>query len=110
MNDATVTWTMTTTGTPTGYSVVWTRNGTALPAILVPATAAQDAAGYSLDFVTSEPAITVAPGDVIGATVQALDAVNGLSGPITPSVPATVTIPATPVAPGAPGNVVLALA
>jgi hypothetical protein len=109
MNDATLTWTKSLTGTPTSYSVIWTQNGTALPAVSTPASAGADTSGYSQDFATANPTVTVNPGDVIGATVQAIDATNSLSSAVTPSVPANVTIPATPVAPGIPQNVVLAL-
>lgn len=110
MNDAIVSWQKTTVGTPTSYSVVWTQNGISLPPVSVSVTSAQDAAGYSLDFGTSQPGVSVKPGDVIGATIQAIDAANSLSGPVTPSVPASVTVPSAPVAPGAPTDVVLSLA
>ncbi len=108
MNDATVSWTKSLTGTPTGYSVVWTVNGTANPAITVPATNASDIGGYSLDAANSL-GVTFNPGDSIGATVQAVDAINNLNSAIVPSSPATVTIPTTPVAPGDPQNVALVL-
>jgi hypothetical protein len=104
MLDAIAAWQKPTVGTPTGYYVAWTYNGAALAPQLVPATAAQDVAGYSLDFATANPTITVAPGDIIGASIQAVDATDTLSGPITPTVPPTVTEPAAP--PPAPGPVV----
>jgi hypothetical protein len=110
-NDATLSWDASATGSPTSYSVIWTYNGTAQPAQSVAATAAQDASGYSLDFATSNPTITVKGGDVIGATVQAVDATQTPPGtsPVVPSVPPTVTEPTTPVAPGPPQNVTLVL-
>ncbi len=109
VNDVTVNWTKTTVGTPTNYLVVWSVNGTAATPVSVPATALGDIGGYSLDYATSQPATPLKPGDVVGATVQANDAVNNLQGPVAPSDPTTVTIPSTPVAPGAPENVKLVL-
>lgn len=109
MNDATLTWTKSLTGTPTSYSVVWTQNGVALPAVPTPVSASSDVTGYSQDFATANPTVTLAPGDVVGATITAVDATNNLSSAATPSVPATVTLPVSPVAPGVPQNVVLAL-
>lgn len=107
MNDATLSWSKSATGTPTSYQVTWTYNGTAQSPYKVPASAAQDASGYSQDFATANPTLTARAGDVIGATVQALDETNGLSsGVVTAS---SVTIPTTPVAPGDPQNVQLVL-
>jgi hypothetical protein len=110
MLDATVSWGASASGTPTSYSVVWSYNGTAQAPISVTANAAQDTSGYSLDFATSNPTVAVKAGDVIGATVQAIDATNSLSSAIVPSVPPTVTEPVVPVPPGPPQNVTLALA
>ena len=113
MLDATLTWdaatTGPTTGVPTGYVVVWTYNGAAQTPVTVPANAAQDASGYSLDFGTTNPTLTVKAGDTIGATVQTIDAANNLLGPVVPSTPTSVTEPTTPVAPGPALNVVLTL-
>lgn len=108
MNDATLTWNKSLKGTPTGYSVVWNINGTAKPPVLVPATSAGDLAGYSLDAANSL-GTTFNPGDVIGATVQAVDSIHSLSSAIDPSVPATVTLPTAPVAPSDPQNIVLTM-
>jgi hypothetical protein len=105
MATVTLQWGASATGAPTTYSAVWTQNGTALPAVSVPVVSGQ--ATYSLDFAASTGK-TINPGDVIGATVQALDSVNNLQSAIVPSVPATVTIPTGPVPPGPPLNVTLA--
>jgi hypothetical protein len=113
MNDAILSWQKQTVAgaTPTGYVVNWTYNGTALAPQTVPVTAAGDASGYSLDFATANPTVTVSPGDVIGATIDTVDATNNLQSAAVPSVPATVTEPAAPpVAPGPPQNVTLVLA
>lgn len=109
--DATLAWKASATGSPTSYSVVWTYNGTAQPPQTVAASAAQDAAGYSFDFVTSNPTIVVKGGDIIGATVEAVDASQTppLDSPIVPSSPATVTEPTAPIPPGPPQNVTLVL-
>jgi hypothetical protein len=108
MNDATLTWNKSLTGSPTGYIVIWTVNGTAKPPVTVPATNAGDLVGYSLDAANSL-GVTFNPGDAIGATVQATDAINNLQSAVVPSSPASVTIPTAPVAPGDPQNVALAL-
>jgi hypothetical protein len=108
MNDATVSWTRSLTGTPTGYIVTWSRGGTPLPSILIPASSAQDSTGYSSDFVTAT-GIVLSPGDVLGATVQAFDSVNNLKSSVVVSSPPTVTIPIVLVAPGDPQNVKLVL-
>ena len=96
----------------TGYSVVWTQNGVALPADAIPATPFGEATGYSIDFITST-GITPAPGDVIGGSVDTVDSVDNLVSAFTPSVPATITEPTPPppppptVAPLPPVSVVL---
>lgn len=108
--DASLSWQASAAGTPTSYTVVWSHNGTAQPPITVPATAAQDASGYSQDFASANPTITVAAGDVIGATVTAVDGVHSLSSAVQPSTPPTVTEPTEPVPPSVPLNVTLVLA
>jgi hypothetical protein len=109
MNDAIVSWSKALTGAITGYAVVWTQNGNPLPAVVVPATAQQDAQGYSSDFTTAT-GVTPKPGDVLGASVATLDATDSLESAVVASTPATVTIPLPPpVAPGVPQNVTLAL-
>jgi len=108
MNDATVSWTKSLTGTPTQYAVVWSQNGTALPPVTYPVTAANDASGYTSDFETATGK-TTSPGDVLAVTVQAIDTVNNLSSAIVTSTPSSVTVPTAPVAPGSPQNVTLAL-
>jgi hypothetical protein len=108
VNDATLVWTKSLVGTPTQYSVIWTYNGVAQPADIYPVTAALDASGYSSDFAVAT-GITPNPGDILGATVQAVDTVNNLTSAVVVSVPPTVTIPTTPVPPGPPQGVTLAL-
>jgi|HubBroStandDraft_2_1064218.scaffolds.fasta_scaffold30817_3 hypothetical protein len=109
MNDATLTWAAAASGVPTGYVVTWSINGSALPSVTVPQTAAQDTSGYSQDFI-SATGRTPAPGDTIGATVQAVDATGKyLPSAVVTSTPASVTVPAAPVQLGPPVNVVLAL-
>lgn len=114
MNDATLSWQASATGMPTAYVVNWTYNGTAIAPQTIPATTAQNAAGYSIGFAASNPTITVAPGDVIGATVQADDVPDSLVSAVVASTPATVTEPAPPppppTPPGPPQNVTLTLA
>lgn len=116
MNDAILSWNASTSGNPTSYRVMWIYNSTAQLVQLVPRTSAQDASGYSLDFATSNPAVTVSPGDVIGASMDAFDGVNNLAS-ATVSVPSVtvlgVTVPAVPpppLAPSVPQNVQLVLA
>ena len=109
MNDATVSWSASLAGTPTGYVVQWSQNGTPIPPNTVAANSAQDTSGYSQDFATANPLVAVNPGDVIGVTVQAVDATNNLSSSAVPSTPPTVTEPTAPVAPGDPQNVTLVL-
>jgi hypothetical protein len=107
MLDATLSWKPAKTGTPTGYSVVWSYNGTALAPQKIPATAAADAAGYSLDFANANPTITVKAGDIIGASVQTLDDANGLMASPVSAPP--VTEPTAPVPPGPAEEVTLVL-
>jgi hypothetical protein len=108
MNDATVSWMKSLTGTPTGYIVVWTVNGTAKSPITVPATNAGDFSGYSLD-ASNSLGVVFSPGDKIDATVQATDSINNLVSAVVSSTPPEVIIPSTPVAPGIPQNVTLVL-
>lgn len=108
MNDAIFSWLKGLSGTITGYLVTPTRNGSALPAITVPATAAGDAGGYSLDFANST-GVAPQPGDVIGGTVLTLDATDSLQSAAVSFVPASVTIPLAPVAPGVPQSPTLVL-
>ena len=99
----TASWSPPATGTPTNYLITWTRNGTALPVVNVPASTT------TLDFAAST-GVTPQPSDQITATGQAVDTVNNLTGPITTPTPATVTVPAPPpVAPGPLQNFTLAV-
>lgn len=106
MNDATLAWGASPSNSVTGYSVTWIYNGAAQPTQTVPRTAALDASGYTSDFATSNPTITVQGGDVIDATVTAVDATHNLSS--TPVTPPAVTEPIA--APEPAQNVTLVLA
>lgn len=106
VNDATLAWQASPSQTVTSYSVVWQFNGTNQPAQTVARTAAQDAAGYTLDAATSNPGVTIQPGDVVDATITAVDATHNLSS--APVTPPPVTEPIAPPAP--PQNVTLVLA
>lgn len=108
MNDTILSWQPSAAGNPTSYRVTWKYKGVNLSVQTIARTAAQDAAGYSLDFVAANPAISVQPGDVIGVSMDAFDAVNDLASPAV-SAP-DVTIPAVPVPPSVPQNVTLVLA
>jgi hypothetical protein len=108
VNDAIYSWLKGATGTITGYLVTPTRNGTPLTPITVPATAAQDVAGYSLDFANAT-GVTPSPGDVIGGTVLTLDATDSLQSAAVNFNPSAVTIPSSPVAPGVPQTPTLTL-
>jgi hypothetical protein len=122
--DATLTWDASPSDDTTGYLVPWlyTAAGSTtpqvVPPITVPRTAAQDASGYSLDFVTSvasitppvTPPIVVGPGDTIGLApsgFQVVDATDNLFGPAQ-TVP-SVTEPVSPVAPQSAPNLALTL-
>ena len=106
MNDATLTWQASPSPNTTGYQVTWNYNGINQPSMVVPRTAAQDGSGYSSDFATANPTIiTVQGGDVIDATVIALDATNNLQS--TPVTPPAVVEPLSP--PDPPANVQLVL-
>lgn len=105
MNDATLKWSASPSSNVTGYSVVWTYNGTAQPPQSVPRTAALDASGYTLDFATSNPSIAVQGGDVLGASITAVDATDNLAS--TAVTPPAVTEPV--MAPLPPVNVALVL-
>lgn len=108
-NNPTVSWTKSLTGTPTQYTVKWTVNGSVVGSPVVPVTAAQDASGYTLDFASSVPGVTLNPGDQISVTVKADDVPNNLHSEEVASTPPTVTIPTAPVPPGPPQGVTLAL-
>jgi hypothetical protein len=90
-----------TNGTPNSYLVTWLYGAAGGPPVAqtpisIPQSAAQDLTGYTSDFGSAFPSITLAPGDTLGATVVAVDATNAaLNSP--PVVAPTVTIPAAPV-------------
>jgi hypothetical protein len=106
MYDVTASWTKSATGSPTNYTVAWSHNGTVVTPTVVPQSTVGDASGYGADFGTSNPTVTLAPGDTVSATCTAIDTVNNLSS--TP-VAASVTIPTAPVAPSSPVGFALAV-
>lgn len=105
MNDAIVTWKADPSKKVTGYNVTWAYNGVAQPPVAVPRTAQGDQSGYSLDFATSQPTITVGEGDTISPQVESVDSVNNRTSPEIASVPASITEPLVALA--GPSNVVL---
>ena len=108
MNDVTASWDASPSNNVTGYQLVYTQNGTALPAVTIARTAALDASGYTSDFAAAT-GVTPNPGDVIGASLVVVDATDKLQGPTQNPTPETVTIPTAPVAPQAAPNFTLAL-
>ncbi len=108
MADAILSWQKSPSSNVNKYTATFTVNGTALNGIDVPANSGQDATGYVLDLSAASPSTTLNPGDVIGASVVAVDTVNSLTS--TPDVANTVTVPTAPVAPQPPVGAALALA
>jgi hypothetical protein len=108
MADVTASWDASPSSNVTGYSISWVQNTNPAIVVLIPRTSAQDSSGYTSDFA-SATGITPAPGDVIGATLIVMDAVDKLQGPVQSFTPASVTIPTVPVAPQPATNLVLAL-
>lgn len=102
-----VTWHKSPSLNVTGYLVAWTLNGTPVGTGTVAQANNLDSAGYSAQFGTLNPTVTLKANDVVGVTVQTVDAVNSLSSSVVVSAPTTLTIPAT--APEPPVNVVLSL-
>jgi hypothetical protein len=109
--DATLAWQASPSDNVNSYLVTFTYNGAAQPSVSVPRTAAQDSGGYTLDFATSNPSLTVAAGDVIGAWIVAVDTADNLtSAAVTPpSVTEPTPPPPPPAAPLPPQNVTLTL-
>lgn len=108
MAQPTLTWGASPSSDVTQYSITWTQNGTALPVVIVPQTAAQDASGYSSAISAVSPAPVLKAGDTIGASIVATDTNSGLSS--SPVTPAAIVIPVVPVPPQPPQNVVLSMA
>ena len=77
----TVSWFKDPSPVVSGYLVYWTHNGTLIAPVAVPQTAQGDVGGYSLDFGSSDPTITVQPGDVVGAAVASVSAKFNLQSP-----------------------------
>ena len=99
--DPVLRWTPSISPNVNTQTVQWTRNGQLAGAATVPAGIAQT------DWTTANPSITLAPGDVISATVIENDTVDNLQS--TPAVSNSLVIP-TPVSPPAPAtNLVLSL-
>ena len=107
-NNPTLTWQKSPSSNVENYQVQWIYNSANAALVNVPQSATGDASGYSTDFVSQNPTVTLKGGDVVSCSIIAQDTVNNLaSAPITP---AAVTIPTAPTAPQPPQNVVLALA
>jgi hypothetical protein len=102
--DLTVSWTKPLIGTATSYNVIWIYDNTFLPPISVPSTAAGDAGGYTLDFNTSEPTITLSPGDAVNVQVIAVDATDNAVSTTVSAGPVII-----PLVIGPPQNVTLVL-
>jgi hypothetical protein len=91
--DPTVSWFKDPSPVVSGYLVYWSYNGAAIPPFAVPQSAQSDAGGYSLDFGSSNPTITVQPGDTIGAAVASVSQKFNLQSPQIVATPPTVTEP-----------------
>jgi hypothetical protein len=87
------------------YNVAWMRNGAPAGSGVVNRNVSLDTLGYSVKFSAHNPGVVVGDGDVIGASLTAVDA-GGLAS--TPVVPADLPIPAEPPTP--PVDVTLTLA
>jgi len=86
----------------TAYVVNLTQNGTALPAVNVPQSAASDLSGYSLDLATDVPGLVIADNDTFAGSVQPVNTsvTPNLAGPATPFGPLTIVEAPVTVAPG----------
>jgi len=96
--DITASWPADASPNVNTYTLTWMRNGAALPPVTIPQSAALDATGYTADFNSNNPTVTLAPGDVVTASVVANDTVDSLNSTPTVSTPLTIPIP-PPVAP-----------
>ena len=105
MANAKLTWTKSPSSSVNQYSVQWMLDNNPAAQVPVPSSTNGDASGYSTDFNSGNPGVTLNNGDIVGATLTAVDTINNLqSTPVTPS-PITISIPT---APSPPENVVLA--
>jgi hypothetical protein len=86
------------------YVVSWTFNGSLTVTKDVAVTGTGNLAGYSARFGDHNPTQTLTDGDVVGATVKAVDVVGLESAVVTAT---DVTVPAEP--PTVPVDVVLSL-
>lgn len=107
--DINLTWQKSPSSNVQQYVATFTYNGADQPPITVPANAAQDASGYSLDLGTSIPSIVLKAGDVVGASVVAVDTVDPGNLTSTADVATPVTVPSVPTAPQPPVNALLTL-
>jgi hypothetical protein len=103
-----VTWNASDSSGVTSYGVSWQRNGVAAGSpVTVPQSASGDASGYSSTWDAANPGVTLAGGDVLVATVVAVNGATNLSS--APATSNSLTIPTQNVPPDPPVNVVLSL-
>lgn len=95
-------------GKVTGYNVVWTLNGAPAATVTVPQSASGDSGGYTADFNSGNPGVTLAAGDVVDCTVVAADTTDSLLSPPDTAPPITIPVPLQP--PAAVASVTLTLA
>jgi hypothetical protein len=106
--DPVVRWDASDSAGVTSYSVGWSRNGAAAGApVSVPQSSAGDSGGYSSDWNSANPGVTLTAGDVLIASVAAINATTGLSSAPAPSN--SLTIPTAPTPPDPPSSVVLSI-
>ena len=86
MANATLTWIDSVTLGAT-YQIQWMLNNSQA------ATQTLPAGTTSADFMTANPGVTLASGDIVGAAIEAVDANGDDSVPVSP---ASVTIPNAP--------------
>lgn len=92
----------------TGYSVTWSRNGVAAGTLTVPQSSSGDSSGYSTDWNSANPTTPLVGGEVLTASVEAVNATTGLDS--VPVLSNSLTVPLPPPTPPAPPtNVVLSL-
>lgn len=77
------------------YTVAWARNGQPAATGDQSRIASLDGLGYSIPFSLHNPGVVLAPGDVVAASVRAVDGSGLASDPVTPTV-AIPTVPPTP--------------
>lgn len=107
MANATLTWSKSPSSNVNKYTISWTLDGNPAAVVDVPQSASGDSGGYSTDFNSGNPGVTLKGGDVVDCTIVAVDTVNGLTS--TPVTPPAVTVPTPPAAPEPPAGVALVL-